>query len=137
MKIAIVYDSSTGRTRQAAEAMGKIMEAHGHQCLVQSVTGADPTEVAKADLICIGGWVKGLMIILQHPSEGSLEFINQLGNLSGRKAIVFCTYLLAAGSTLRQMASALEGKGANVVGQFKYRGSKPDNVFATYAASLT
>ena len=137
MEIAIVYDSSTGKTRQAAESMGKMMEAHGHTCHIQPVGQADPEAVAEADLICIGGWVKGLMIILQHPSEGSLQFIDKLGSLSGKKAVVFCTYLLAAGSTLRQMATALEEKGADVVGQFKYRGAEPDNAFATYAASLT
>ena len=136
MDIAIVYDSSTGRTRLAANAMGKMMEAHGHQCRVQSVNEAEPTEVAEADLLFIGGWVKGLMIILQHPSEGSLQFINQLGNLSGKKAVVFCTYLLAAGSTLRQMAFAIEAKGANVVGQFKYRGTTPDAAFANFASTL-
>ena len=32
MNIAIVYDSSTGTTAKAAEAMGKMMEDRGHQC---------------------------------------------------------------------------------------------------------
>ena len=59
MKIAIVYDSSTGTTAKAAETMGKTMEAHGHHCRVQSVAQADPADVSEADLICVGSWVQG------------------------------------------------------------------------------
>ena len=44
MNIAIVYDSSTGTTAKAAEAMGKAMEAHGHSCRVQPIASADPAE---------------------------------------------------------------------------------------------
>ena len=137
MKIAIVYDSSTGTTANAAQKMGKTLEAHGHQCRVQSISLADPADVSEADLICIGSWVKGLFIIRQHPTEGSMQFIEQLGNLEGRKAVVFCTYKLAAGSTLPKMAEALEEEGAIVEEQFKYRGSEPNSKFASFANSLT
>ena len=136
MNIAIVYDSSTGTTAKAAQAMGKMLEDHGHQCHVQRVVEADPREVSQADLICIGSWVKGLFIIRQHPTEGTMRFIEQLDNLSGKNAAVFCTYKLAIGSTMRQMAKPLEGKGANVLGQFKYRGPEPNSQFAAFAASL-
>ena len=137
MNIAIIYDSKTGTTAKAAEAMGNIIRDNGHQCQVQSVAIADPMEVSEADLICIGGWVKGFFIILQHPSTESMAFIDRLGNLSGKKVVVFCTYLLAAGSSLPQMAKALEAKGANVVGQFKYRGSVSNSEFVSFASSLT
>jgi flavodoxin len=137
MNIAIVYDSSTGTTAKAAETMGKTMEAHGHQCRVQSVAQADPAAVSEADLICIGSWVKGLFIIGQHPTEGTMRFIDRLGDLSGKNAIVFCTYKLATGSTLRQMAQALEEEGATVVEQFKYRGPEPNSKFVSFASSLT
>jgi flavodoxin len=137
MNIAIVYDSSTGTTAQAAEAMGKKMEELGHQCHVQRVVEADPAEVSQADLICIGSWIKGLFFIRQHPTDGTMRFINQLENLDGVNAVVFCTYKLAIGSSLRQMAKSLEGKGARVVGQFKYRGPEPNSQFESFASSLT
>ena len=136
MNIAIVYDSSTGTTAKAAEAMGKIMEEHGHQCKVQSLAQANSADVLEADLICVGSWVKGLFIIRQHPTAGTMRFIERLGDLSGKNAIVFCTYKTAAGSTLRQMAKKLEGKGAKVVGQFKYRGPEPNGKFASLVRSL-
>jgi len=136
MHIAIIYDSKTGKTAKAAEVMGNIFRDNGHQCQVQSVAIADPKEVSEADLICIGGWVKGLFIILQHPSTEAMAFIDRMGDLAGKQVMIFCTYLLAAGSTLPQMANALEVKGANVVGQFKYRGSTPNNEFVRFAKSL-
>lgn len=136
MNIAIVYESSTGTTAQAAEAMGKAFAAQGHQCQVQSVAKADPAQVAQADLICIGAWVKGMLVIGQHPSGGSLLFINRLGNLAGKKVAVFCTYKIAAGSTLSQMAKALEAKGATPVGQFQYRGAAPNGKFARFAQTV-
>ena len=136
MNIAIVYDSSTGTTAKAAEAMGKMLEQQGHQCRVQRVVEANPVDVAKADLICIGSWVKGLFIIRQHPTAATMRFIEQLGNLDGKKSVVFCTYKLAIGSTLRQMAQAVDNRGAEVVGQFKYRGPEPDGAFASFAKTL-
>ena len=136
MNIAIVYDSSTGTTASAAKAMGKKMEELGHQCQVQSVTEADPADVSAADLICIGSWVKGLFIIMQHPTEETMQFIERLDDLSGKNVVVFCTYKLAVGSSMHKMAEALEKKGAKVVGQYKYRGSEPDNQFESFAMSL-
>ena len=136
MNIMIVYDSLTGTTAAAAAAMGKILEEQGHHCQVQSTSQADPAGASEADLICIGSWVKGLFIIRQHPTEGTMWFIDQLDNLEDKNAVVFCTYKLATGPTLRQMAKALEGKGAKVVGQFKYRGPEPNSEFASFAKSL-
>ena len=136
MNIAIVYDSSTGKTAKAAETMGQMLEKHGHQCMVEDIKDADPTEVMKADLICLGTWVKGLFVIRQHPTEGSMGFINRLQELEGKQVVLFCTYLLAAGSTLRQMADPIEAKGAVVVGQFKYRGPEPNAKFKKFAAAL-
>jgi len=137
MNIAIVYDSMTGTTAQAAEAMGVMLEEQGHQCQVQSISKADLTEVAAADLICIGSWIKGLFIIRQHPTAGTMRTIERLENLEGKNMVVFCTYKLAVGSSLRKMAQALEAKGAHVVGQFKYRGPEPNSEFASFAKSLT
>jgi flavodoxin len=136
MKIAVVYDSSTGTTAKAAEAMGKTLERNGHQVEVQSVASADPADVSEADLICIGAWVKGLFIIMQHPSPGAMQFIDRLGHLTDKKIAVFCTYKLATGSALSKMTEALESKGAHVVGQFKYRGPEPSGAFASFAMSL-
>jgi flavodoxin len=136
MNIAIVYDSKTGTTAKAAESMGKAFEEQGHQCTVQSVTEADPAQVSRADLICVGSWTKGLYVIFQHATKDSLRFIHQLDNLSGKLAVAFCTYKIATGKLLPRLGQALEAKGAEVVGQFQYRGAHPDDKFRTFAKSL-
>lgn len=136
INIAIIYDSKTGTTAKAAEVMGNLMTKQGHACQVHSCTQADPSVVSDADLICIGGWVKGLFVIMQHPTAQLMQFVKQLGDLTGKQAVVFCTYKLAVGSTLAQMARALESKGAQVVGQFKYRSAEPSREFASFAKAL-
>jgi len=136
MKIEIVYDSQTGTTAAASDAMRKRIEELGHQCRVQSITQANPAEISQADLICIGTWVKGLFIVLQHPTDSTMHFIEQLNDLTGKKAVVFCTYKLAPGSTLYQMEKALERKGANIVGRFKYRSSEPGSAFEAFVQTL-
>lgn len=136
MNIAIVYESNTGTTATAAQAMGRELTRLGHQCQVQSVAKADPAEVAKADLICIGAWVKGLLIIGQHPSEGALKFIRRLGSLPGKRVAVFCTYKIATGSALSQLATPLETEGAVVVARFQFRGHQPGAKFVQFARAL-
>ena len=136
MKIVIVYDSSTGTTAKAATEMGKMMAEQGHECQVLSLYDADPVAVAEADLLCLGCWVKGLFIIRQHPTEGIMQFIERLENLAGKQTVLFCTYKIAIGSTLRQMTRAIEGKGGQVVAQFKFRGPETNAKFASFAATL-
>ena len=136
MKIAIVYDSRTGNTARAAELMGRAFERQGHQCHIQSVADADPAEVSLADLICVGSWTKGLYFIFQHATKESMRFIRQLDDLSGKLAVVFCTFKLATGKQLPRMARALGARGAEVVGQFQYRGSAPNDKFNSFAKSL-
>ena len=137
MKISIVYDSRTGTTQSAAKNMAKLLETQGHDCMVESIATADPERVSEADMICVGSWTQGLFILLQHPTRASMQFINRMGNLKGKKALVFCTYKLATGSLLAKMTHALEALGAEVVGQFKYRGPEPTDEFRAFAESTT
>jgi adenosylcobinamide amidohydrolase len=65
-----------------------------------------------------------------------MHMYDRLAGLTGKNVVVFCTYKLAAGSTLSQMAKAVEAKGAEVVGRFKYRGPETDSDFASLASSL-
>ena len=136
MNVAIVYDSRTGTTRAAAEAMSRVLIQHGHQVQVTPVGSADPAQVAGADLVCVGSWTQGLFLVLQHATRATREFLERLGDLSGKQALVFCTYKVATGSMLPRMAAALEAKGARVVGRFRWRGPDVDEAFRRLAAEL-
>ena len=136
MRVAIVYDSSTGTTKAAARAMAEMVREAGHECSVESVAAADPAEVSAADAVCIGSWTKGLFVVAQRPTEASLDFIDRLGRLDGKPAAVFATYALAAGRTLTKLARPLEGHGAQVTGRFKSKGPNVAAGFDAWVRSL-
>ena len=122
MNVAIVFDSKTGTTKAAAEAMGGLVRNAGHECTVSSVQDADPATVSAADAICVGSWVMGLFFLFQKATPATTDFIDRLGNLDGKPTAVFCTYKTAVGGMLRTMATRLTSRGANVTGSFKSRG---------------
>ena len=136
MKVAIVYDSSTGKTKAAAEQMGEAVRAAGHDCSVESIQDADPAQVTTADAVCVGSWTKGLFVIRQHPTPATMSFIERLGSLDGKPAAVFTTYDLAVGKTLKKMAAPLEARGARVTGEFKSKGPRAASDFAAWLQAL-
>ena len=137
MKVAIVYDSSTGNTKAAAEQMAAAVREAGHECSVDSIARADPAEVAAADAICVGSWTKGLYVILQGPTPATLEFVGQLGRLDGKPAAVFATYAIAIGKTLSRMSAALAAQGATVTGRFKSKGPVAAHNFDVWIRDLS
>ena len=136
MNVAIVFDSKTGTTKAAAEAMAGLVREAGHECTVTSVQDADPASVSAADAICVGSWCKGIYVVFQHATKATMEFIDALGDLSGKPAAVFCTYKVAAGGMLSKMAAPLEARGAKVTGQFKSRGPVAAEGFVSWIAGL-
>ena len=136
MKVAIVFDSSTGTTRAAAEEMAQVARAAGHECTVGSVQDADPAAVSAADALCIGSWCQGLFFVFQHATEATMEFIDSLDELGGKPAAVFCTYKTAVGRMLSKMAARLESRGAHVTGSFKSRGPHAAAGFKDWVESL-
>lgn len=136
MNVAIVFDSETGTTKAAAEAMAGLVRAAGHDCTVGSVQELDPATVSAADAICIGSWCKGLFFVAQHATEATMDFIDGLGALDGKPAAVFCTYKTAAGRMLPKMAARLRERGAEVTGSFKSRGPVAGDGFNQWVAEL-
>ena len=135
MRITIVYDSRTGTTKAAAEQMAQMATAAGHDATAVTVHAATPAEVAAADALCVGSWVEGLFFIRQHPTQATMEFIDEL-ELGGTPAAVFCTYKTAVGKTLAEMARALEARGARVTGRFRSRGPSAPTGFDEWLRSL-
>ncbi|NNF86922.1 MAG: hypothetical protein HKM97_00150 [Acidimicrobiia bacterium] len=136
MNVAIVFDSKTGTTKGAAEAMAELVQAAGHQCTVTPVQDADPASVSAADAICVGSWCKGLFFFFQHATEATMDFIDSLDTLEGKPAAVFCTYKTAVGGMLPKMAARLRNRGANVTGSFKSRGPAVAEGFGDWIKSL-
>jgi flavodoxin len=136
MNVAIVFDSKTGTTKAAAEAMAELVRAAGHQCTVSAVQNADSATVSAADAICVGSWCKGLFFVLQHATKATTDFIDGLASLDGKPAAVFCTYKTAVGGMLSKMAARLRDRGAAVTGSFKSRGPVAPEGFNDWVKGL-
>ncbi len=135
MRIAIVFDTHTGITAAAAEKVAEVLRAAGHECTTASVWNADPAAVARADAFVMGAWTKGWFVVRQHPSDGALAFLEKL-SLNGRPAAVFATYKLAIGSTVTQLANAVERSGGRVTGMYKVKGPRVPEGFDGWVRSL-
>jgi flavodoxin len=135
MKVAIVYETHTGTTGGAAEKMAEVVRLGGHDCIVESISKANAGVVARADAIVLGAWTKGYFIIMQHPSEGMMEFIESM-SINHKPVAVFATYKLATGATLRKMAGAVESSGGKVTGMYKVKGAKAPDGFEAWVESL-
>lgn len=136
MHVAIVYDSETGTTQKAAQAMGGLVRAAGHECTVASVQTSDPKAMGAVDAICVGSWCKGLFFFRQHATEATMDFIDGLDGVEGKPAAVFCTYKTAVGGMLPKMADRLASRGAVVTGSFKSRGPVAGEGFDGWIHSL-
>ena len=135
MKVAIIYDTHTGITGAAAEKMADVVRAAGHECTAVSAWNADPATVNRADAVVVGAWTKGWLVIRQHPSEGALQLLEKL-SLNGKPVAVFATYKLAVGSTVTQLARAVEHSGGRVTGMYAVKGPKVPPGFEGWVASL-
>ena len=136
MHVAIIYDSQTGTTAKASEAMGDLVRAAGHEATVSSVRITNPATLGAADAICVGSSCKGLFVLRQHATEATMDFIDHLEGIDGKPAAVFCTYKTAVGGMLASMADRLASRGADVTGSFKSRGPVVPEGFGGWVTSL-
>lgn len=118
---AVVYRSATGTTRRLAEEIGAHLESRGLATTVQSVGDADPASLAGADLVLLGCWTSGLLVVAQHPDEPWMAFVRDLPALGSVRVGLFTTYKLATGSMFPRMRKALEGRAGRVDLELKSR----------------
>jgi flavodoxin len=110
----VVYRSATGTTRRLAESMAALLRERGLEVTLASVGEADPAQVAGADVVLLGCWTSGYLVVAQHPDQPWVDFVRGLPPLRGRVGL-FTTYKLATGSMFPRMRAALAGK-ADTIG---------------------
>jgi flavodoxin len=116
MKACILYISHTGNTRRMAEAMADSLKTP-----IFNITTTEPSVANNFDLLIIGTPVTGLK-----PAPEVLSFLARLPQGEGKRAILFCTYALAKGGTLKIMEQELAKKGYNTILTVSKKGVKPD-----------
>lgn len=115
MKPCVMYVSRTGNTRRLAEAISDLLEAP-----VFDITKSEPSVADNYDMLIIGTPVMGLK-----PAPEVTFFVKRLPSGEDKKAIVFCTYAIAKGGTLKAMAEELSKKEYVTILSVSKRGVKP------------
>ena len=95
---------------------------------VVSIFKFDPQDLEGVDIVLLGCWTSGLMIIFQHPERTWVEFAKTLPNLHRKKIILFTTYALATGTMFSGMKKHLKCNSEDIVLELKSRnGQLNDN----------
>lgn len=113
MKIVVLHQSRTGNTKRAAELIGGAVQSSGAEVTVRPISNIDYKELADADLIFVGTWVDGLILLGHRPGDsGKIKKVPKLWN---KKVVAFMTHALNPGNAVEKMASLLEEHGATVI----------------------
>jgi hypothetical protein len=110
----MIYESLTGRTAKAGRAIAAGLTAGGIPTQAFPITAIDYQALADADLVIVGSWVDGLVLVGQRP--GRAGRIKAMPALAGKRAVVYLTYAIDAGKALQKMSDAVAARGAEVLG---------------------
>jgi hypothetical protein len=115
----IIYESMTGTTRRAAHLIGDGFFQHRIGSQVYPTVGVTPEALRDAELVVIGTWTDGALIVGQRP--GRAKRLRALPDLSGKRCIVYCTYAIHPGQTLKKLTAIVEERGGEVLGGMTLR----------------
>jgi flavodoxin len=114
MSAVVIYQSLTGNTRKAAEALATGLTAEGLPTIACKVDAVDYQALHEADLVVVGGWVDGFVMFGQRPGQAGK--LRKIPALRGKRAVVFMTYAIDSGKALEKLADLVSAHGAEVVG---------------------
>lgn len=124
MNAVVIYESLTGNTARAGQAIAAQLSAAGVPTTAHPITAIDYQALADADLVIVGSWVDGLILFGQRP--GRLGRITSMPTLVGKKAVVYVTYAIDAGKSLQKLHDAVADRGAEVLGGIRIRRDRLD-----------
>ncbi len=114
MAAVLIYESLTGRTAKAGRAIAAALTEQGLPTRAFPITDIDFQALSEADLVIVGSWVDGLIVVGQKP--GRLGRIKGMPALAGKRAVVYLTYAIDPGKALQKMSDAVAARGAEVLG---------------------
>jgi hypothetical protein len=130
VEAVVIYESLTGNTAKAGRAIAAGLTAEGIPTRAFPITAIDYQALAEADLVIVGSWVDGLIVVGQRP--GRLGRIKGMPALSGKRAVVYLTYAIDPGKALQKMSDAVAARGAEVLGGQIIRRDKLDDGVADF-----
>lgn len=132
MDAVIIYESLTGTTQRAARLIGDGFYDHRIGTQLFPLATVDPAAVAAADVVIVGTWTDGLLIVGQKPAKK--KKLEQLPPLDGKPCFVFCTYAIHPGKTLEKLTGIVTELGGNVLGGLTVRRDHVDDDIADFVA---
>lgn len=112
MKALIVYESRTGTTKEYAENIEDFLRDRNIETQLRSVSEYRESDIEGVDIVLLGCWTHGLMIMFQHPTKEWVEFAKKLPSLDQKKFGLFTTYLIATGRMFRKMNKHISAQAA-------------------------
>lgn len=122
MEAVVIYESLTGNTAKAGQAIAAGLSAEGLPTQAFPITAIDYQALSRAELVVVGSWVDGLIFVGQRP--GRMGRITSMPALAGKKAVVYLTYAIDPGKSLQKLSTAVEARGAEVLGGVTIRRDK-------------
>lgn len=120
----MIFESLTGNTAKAGRAIAAGLAAQGIPAIACPITKVDYAALSRADLVVVGSWVDGLLLVGQKP--GRMGRIATMPALAGKKAVVYLTYAIDPGKSLQKLSDAVAARGADVLGGATIRRDKLD-----------
>ncbi|MBK9125001.1 MAG: flavodoxin domain-containing protein [Chloroflexi bacterium] len=124
MQILVLYQSRSGHTRQAAEAISAAARNLGHSVATKSVIEVRQADVEQAELLFVGTWIQGFILFGVKPAGADL-WVPALPSLAGKPVAMFCTYAFNPRRAMDRLSDLLKARGATVVGQNTIHRSRP------------
>ncbi len=132
MDAVIIYESLTGTTQRAAHLIGDAFYDEQIATQIFPVAGVTAEAIAGADLVIIGSWTDGLLIVGQKPAKA--KKLKLLPDLTGKKVLVYCTYAIHPGHTIQKLTKIAEALGGEVLGGMTLRRDRLAEDAAEFAA---
>ncbi len=120
-KAAILYESRLGTTKRFAENISEYLKSKKISASVSAIDFNNDSDFHDTDVVFLGCWTNGLMLMFQHPTKKWKRSLNEMNGLSDKKAVLFTTYNILTGSMFRKMEQALQHQNVEVIGRIKSR----------------
>jgi sulfite reductase alpha subunit-like flavoprotein len=114
MNAAIIYESLTGNTRKTAHLISRELAKAGVTASVSPITNIDYQALEVADLVIVGTWTDGMILVGQRP--GRAGRLRHLPVLDRKQCLVYITYAIDPGKTLQKLSGIVTERGGNVLG---------------------
>jgi flavorubredoxin len=124
VRAVVIYESLTGNTARAGRAIAARLTAEGVPAQAFPITKIDYQALSEADLVVVGSWTDGLVLVGQRP--GRMGRISSMPAMAGKKAVVYLTYAIDSGKALQKLVDAVSARGAEVLGGVTIRRDKID-----------